>query len=422
MRLRRNNVAAAPQIDTAAFKKWFGKSKVVDAEGKPLILYHGTIKGGFVEFDLGKIDKHHSGFFFTNSKVVAESYGMGNPLPRRTSLIPDIRTISDIRRFVKSPENNFEDGWRIVLGEWQQIIEEDESDDLPYTGMGARVFISFFLYWERNGKTEHIGEDYYYPPYTNLVPDVLEALRRGGPLTSGTYGVYVRMLKPMVVDGKGAPWMSIPYKGGYYKTNQLSAIAKEKGHDGLILRNIYDSSVVQDVISDIYVVFDPHNIKSATANVGTFDRKNADIRKNPRVRRRNPEHPASGLTDERMLRLACVGMCGEFAVALRRVYGYPLAAFFEVGPDGYREGDFTLAHAFAKHPSRKAVDSRGVRTKAEIKAEILTSGGKLEEHAATEEDIDALSVSGLDFDVLSHAEDYVRARPEVYGPTARRQP
>lgn len=296
MRLRHNNFASTPQTETAAFKKWFGKSKVVDADGKPLVVYHGTIRGGFVEFDLEKIDKHHSGFFFTNKRSVAESYGTGSPLPPRTNnRVPDIRTVADIRRFVKSPENNFADGWRIVLHESRQVTEPEVEDyDLSYTGMGAQVITTFLPYWERNGKTEDIGSTDrwgYYPPYTNLVSDIREALRHGGPPTSGTYAVYLRMLKPMIVDGKSAPWMSIPYKGGYYKTDQLSAIAKEKGHDGLILRNIYDSAVVQDEISDVYVVFDPHNIKSATANVGTFDRKNADIRMNPRARRKNPHHP-----------------------------------------------------------------------------------------------------------------------------------
>jgi hypothetical protein len=31
-----------PQVDTPAFKRWFGKSKVVDAKGEPLVVYHGT--------------------------------------------------------------------------------------------------------------------------------------------------------------------------------------------------------------------------------------------------------------------------------------------------------------------------------------------------------------------------------------------
>ena len=34
----------AEQTETPAFKRWFGDSKVVDAEGKPLVVYHGTSK------------------------------------------------------------------------------------------------------------------------------------------------------------------------------------------------------------------------------------------------------------------------------------------------------------------------------------------------------------------------------------------
>ena len=33
------------------FRKWFGDSKVVDKDGKPMICYHGTPKGGFTEFN-----------------------------------------------------------------------------------------------------------------------------------------------------------------------------------------------------------------------------------------------------------------------------------------------------------------------------------------------------------------------------------
>ncbi len=32
------------RTDTSAFKKWFGDSKVVDAQGKPMVMYHGTDK------------------------------------------------------------------------------------------------------------------------------------------------------------------------------------------------------------------------------------------------------------------------------------------------------------------------------------------------------------------------------------------
>jgi len=36
--------AASVQTDSPEFKAWFGKSKVVDEKGKPLVLYHGTTR------------------------------------------------------------------------------------------------------------------------------------------------------------------------------------------------------------------------------------------------------------------------------------------------------------------------------------------------------------------------------------------
>lgn len=40
------------QMRTPAFKRWFGNSKVVDADGKPLVMYHGTMRD-FDVFDPG---------------------------------------------------------------------------------------------------------------------------------------------------------------------------------------------------------------------------------------------------------------------------------------------------------------------------------------------------------------------------------
>jgi len=45
---------------TPEFKKWFGDSKVVDEDGKPLVVYHGA-KSSFDEFFLGKKQKEHFG-------------------------------------------------------------------------------------------------------------------------------------------------------------------------------------------------------------------------------------------------------------------------------------------------------------------------------------------------------------------------
>jgi hypothetical protein len=42
--------SVAPRINTDAFKRWFGDSKVVDENGEPLVVYHGTVDD-IKEFD-----------------------------------------------------------------------------------------------------------------------------------------------------------------------------------------------------------------------------------------------------------------------------------------------------------------------------------------------------------------------------------
>jgi Holliday junction resolvasome RuvABC DNA-binding subunit len=62
----------APQ--TEAFKRWFGDSKVVDGNGEPLVVYHGTSED-IQEFDLGRsqMPLDEQGIYFTTSPVYAGS-------------------------------------------------------------------------------------------------------------------------------------------------------------------------------------------------------------------------------------------------------------------------------------------------------------------------------------------------------------
>lgn len=60
----------ADVINTSAFRKWFGDSKVVDAEGRPLVVYHGTRKD-FTEF---KPNDRNGGIFLTANPDVASIY------------------------------------------------------------------------------------------------------------------------------------------------------------------------------------------------------------------------------------------------------------------------------------------------------------------------------------------------------------
>ncbi|HVZ80299.1 MAG TPA: hypothetical protein VHE12_05775 [bacterium] len=64
------------QTDTPAFKKWFGDSKVVDANGKPLVVYHGTSFPNFEKFDLktrGGLGGR-AGFWFASEGMAASQF------------------------------------------------------------------------------------------------------------------------------------------------------------------------------------------------------------------------------------------------------------------------------------------------------------------------------------------------------------
>mgnify|MGYP003620171114 CR=1 FL=1 len=86
--------------------------------------------------------------------------------------------------------------------------------------------------------------------------------------------VYLSIKNPLVYD----------YKGRSYRDKSYAEILQQAidgGHDGVILRNTYDSGpITHDARdeTDIYVAFRPEQVKSATGNNGNFDPANPDIR------------------------------------------------------------------------------------------------------------------------------------------------
>ena len=64
-------LSQADQTDTPAFKRWFGDSKVVDAEGKPLVVYHGT-RGDFNVFNTQHPDGIQRHYFAADPATAAE--------------------------------------------------------------------------------------------------------------------------------------------------------------------------------------------------------------------------------------------------------------------------------------------------------------------------------------------------------------
>lgn len=62
--------------DTTEFTTWFADSKVVDAEGKPMLMFHGTPNGGYRVFWVDKRGAFGPGAYFSNKPTTANTYAL----------------------------------------------------------------------------------------------------------------------------------------------------------------------------------------------------------------------------------------------------------------------------------------------------------------------------------------------------------
>lgn len=219
----RDAQAGIDQTQTEAFKRWFKNSKVVDADGKPLVVYHGTASD-FSVFDGSKSNSRSmtgvpmSSFVFSTSPEAAGTYA---------------------GRFDKQ-------GWDTPANQdrWQALWDAGKIREA-----------SKFMH-------QHYGtRESVFNPGSLIMP------------------VYLSIKNPLIVDAKGAIWKEIPWRGKKANINGLAEFAKKQGHDGLIVRNVRDQATGTDaaIPADTVFAFHPEQIKSAIGNNGNFDPEDADI-------------------------------------------------------------------------------------------------------------------------------------------------
>jgi len=217
-------------IDSPYFKKWFGKSKVVDENGEPLVVYHGTpgkLEGNF--FDPNKLGEGHdvegAGFYFTNDRSEASRYKRGedgvvyetylslkNPIDESTP-IPSVETVEAL--IAKANDSK-------SIEDLYQKFEDNED-----------------LFWE-SGLSNWSEEPY------SAVSSQVNAVRNYDTAHEAFQTVWYD-----VFGGDNKPYMKA---------------MTEIGIDGVILK-----SETRHQGNDHYIAFSPEQIKSATGNRGTFD-------------------------------------------------------------------------------------------------------------------------------------------------------
>lgn len=122
----------AMKTDTPAFKRWFGDSKVVDAAGKPRMVYHGT-SSDFGAFNKDLASRAQGGFFFASAPDMASGYAAGeggNVIPvylsMQNPLVKDMEGLSyrrvGISSLIRQAKDQGHDG---------VIIQNVRDADLP---------------------------------------------------------------------------------------------------------------------------------------------------------------------------------------------------------------------------------------------------------------------------------------------------
>ena len=241
------------QVRTKSFKDWFGDwennpseaSKVVDENGEPLVVYHGS-KSILNVFDPSKSKSRQylsqqikPTNFFSSDKTVADFFA----LTENQSLASQISKSIDIVLDAFAEENVDKD----------TLADEVWKEAAHRTGK-SKEFVKDF--WENKVPEE-------YKKYNEF-----DTIRMEDPdISKYKYNVFLNMKSPIILDAKGE------------RANRFIEANKEvlNNNDEVIIININETVGKKDTATD-YLVRNSNQIKSATENIGTFSRTNDDIR------------------------------------------------------------------------------------------------------------------------------------------------
>ena len=255
-----------PQSSLPTFKDWFVRSMVVDAAGAPLVVYHGSHKD-FTVFE--QQEGAHFGFHFGNAQAA------------NTRLDDTAEKHYDNAEFIRLHDRATK--FWMDMQAFRKSLEEKSAK--PSTEM-------IIADAARQGKElwEVIGDYTYQPnPIERAQLKELEDRFKEANVISHKYGegshinsFYLSLQRPLRLRDVG-DWgtpdtvaMELPWGSDATTFAEIVDEIKEHGYDGIVYLNSVENSRGEH--ADSYIAFDPEQIKSATGNVGTFDKDSPDVR------------------------------------------------------------------------------------------------------------------------------------------------
>lgn len=252
------NVFIDDIVKTESFKKWFGSSKVVDDNGKPLVLFHGSIS----KFDTFKNDI----IFHSNSRRVCSFFGDYDAyelvdIERYYKYYNAVKESNDIGDLldVYNIVNDNHDEFKVELLEldWGNMYRLDDIDGVSSSPIG---------------KTESDAIIYLKKEIERLLDRYRTKLDNPNDFNGVLYRDFLRIENPYVMDFCGK--MFDEDEGIFVHIQE----AFDNGYDGAIIKNVREGTIGRGVLCDDYLTFSPNQIKSIQNN-GNFSTNDDNIYK-----------------------------------------------------------------------------------------------------------------------------------------------
>ncbi|MCF6783714.1 LPD23 domain-containing protein [Stutzerimonas stutzeri] len=273
---------SAPEMTAStAFRSWFSDSKVVDAEGEPLVVYHGT-PNDFSQF--------LPGAYFTEHPAEAAAYTGAGATMARGRMTGKYKAGRDRGASDGAEVRYAYDGLSAL--ESPKVGEIVATDDLAYRYEGGGKWTAFTDLGP-DFSAGAASQDYVIvrkgdtaDQAAERIAEYEEAVVRATPGGDGggnVMPVYLSIKNPVRLSALAGNRLA--EKAGNDRAYIAEQIAKweAQGYDGIVTESD-EASVIPESreglggIPQQWVAFRPEQIKSATGNRGTFNPSNPDIR------------------------------------------------------------------------------------------------------------------------------------------------
>lgn len=243
-------------------QEYFKDSKVRDEDGNLKVVYHGTKKAGFNEFN-------RNFNYYTDSENVSQSYSGSTEKVDTKKL----ESVNDAKSWIKGINDELYINDNKVYDDGELILEYNNNEDL----------------------------------LKNLKKDIIDNI--GNPDAGGNYEGYVNITNPLIIDVNGDKWSGIDinnididnpknflekYGSSTFRekgairtsTNDIVAAVQdaidegELNYDGIIFKNIidegmYSNNTNSEIVANDYVTFKSNQFKAID---NTNPTSNPDIR------------------------------------------------------------------------------------------------------------------------------------------------